>query len=214
MSTALAAPSLLTRLSAVIDLLSRGLAASALTHREASLVAWTRLRRLLARFASLVAAAEAGRVFVRRPRTGAAPRPRISASAVRLPGGAGWLLKLAPALDTRIGRSQLECLLGAPELQALLARAPQAGRLLRPLCHALRIEPPPALRLPRRERSPRRRDRSGSTEAGTAGGEARPARRLVPPLWLTRPAAPPLLTPEGMPVVDPPYPARTGPPRT
>ncbi len=165
-----------------------GIAASLPNRWDAAplaLPAWIRLRRLLARFAALVAAVEAGRFPAAGRTTAAASRPRPAAPAIRLPGGSGWLLRLAPALETRLGRAQLESLLADPELGALLAQAPQAGRILRPLCHMLRIEPPPSLRLPRRPRRPgpfrqhggrgkRRRNPAG------AGGAAQPARLADP----------------------------------
>ncbi len=212
MSAALAAPSLPARFAAAIDLLCRGLTVSLPQHWDnaaLALRAWTRLRRLLARFASLAATLQAGQVFASRRSAPGTARPRSEATAIRLPRGAGWLLTLAPALETRLGRAQVESLLGDPEFLALLAQAPQAGRILRPLFHALRIEMPPVLRMPR---SPRGRlNTSGSAEAGANGGKTTPPRTAPPlPLWLTPPAPPP--TPEGAPAAAPPRPARTGPP--
>jgi hypothetical protein len=215
MSATLAAPNLPARFAAAIDLLCRGIAASLPKHWDAAplaLPAWTRLRRLLARFAALVAAVEAGRFRAARRTTTAASRPRPAAPAIRLPGGPGWLLRLAPALETRLGRAQVESLLAAPELGALLAQAPQAGRILRPLCHMLRIEPPPSLRLPRRPG--RRPDPSGSTDAGANGGEMSSARAARPslPAWLAPPAS--ALLPKATPACAPPDPMRTRPPGT
>ncbi len=183
MSAVLSAPSLPARFAAAIGLLCRGLAVSLPQNwgnAALALSAWTRLRRLLARFAALAAAVEAGRFSVPRRKAAASSRPRPAATAVRLPGGSGWLLRLAPALETRLGRSQVESLLGDPELGALLAQAPQAGRILRPLCHMLGIEPPTSLRLPRRHRARHRPDRSGGTEAEATGGEASLGGRSVP----------------------------------
>ena len=215
MSAVLAASSLPARFAAAIDLLCRGLTVSLPKQWDAAplvLPAWIRLRRLLARFAALVAALEAGRFPVARRTTAAASRPRPAAPATRPPSGSGWLLRLAPALDTRLGRAQVESLLADPELLALLARAPQAGRILRPLCHMLRIEPPPSLRLPRPPRPQRRTDMSGGTEAEANGGGTSPARAARPslPRWLTRPASPPL--PEATSACTPPDCTKTGPP--
>jgi hypothetical protein len=215
MSAALAAPSLPARFTAAIDLLCRGLTVSLPQNwgnAALALSAWTRLRRLLGRFAALVAVVEAGRIPAARRTTQAAARPRLGAPAVRMPGGSGWLLRLAPALETRIGLGRVESLLGDPELRALLAHAPQAGRILRPLCHMLGIKTPAVLRLPRRPR--RRPDHPGSTEAGATGGEAPQARAARPilPLWRAPPRSPPLPMPEGAPAVAPPDPTRTGPP--
>ncbi len=214
MSASLTAPSLPARFAVAIGSLSRGLAVSLRQdwrHAALALAAWTRLRRLLARFSALVAALEAGRLAAPRARPGESRRARPEAPAVRLPGGAGWLLRLAPEPDTRLGRAQVESLLGDPDLQALLLRAPQAGRILRPLCHMLGIEAPAALRRPRLGRRP---DHPAGTEAGAATGDRPPERAARPklPWWLTRPASPPLPNWEDTPDGAPPCPARTGPP--
>jgi hypothetical protein len=108
------------------------------------LLIWTRLRRLGARFAALAARQRTDKPPpARRPRP-AAPRPR----APRLPRGFAWLVRLVP--EAAVRGSQLRHLLTEPEMAALIAAAPQAGRLLRPLCRMLGVDPPPALRLPRR----------------------------------------------------------------
>ncbi len=216
MSVVLAAPSLPARLALVIDLLCRGITVSLPKRWDAApqaLRAWARLRRLLARFAALVAAVEAGRVPVARTRAGAVSRPRPPAATTRLPAGSGWLLSLAPAIETRVGRAQLKSLLGEPELASLLLAAPQAGRLLRPLCHMLRIELPPALLLPRLPRA-ERPGLSGSTDIQATAGEVPQARVARPPLpwWLIRPPSPPLPMADEAPPDAMPDPARTGPP--
>ncbi len=181
MPAALAAPNLPARFCAAIDLLCRGLANSLPQNwgnAALALSAWTRLRRLLARFTALVAAVEAGRLPVPRRAAASSSRPRPAAGATRLPGRSGWLLTLAPALETRVGRSQVESLLADPALVTLLAQAPQAGRILRPLCHMLRIELPPALRL-----KPRRPHVLGSgvlADPGSAPGQMeRPCRKAA-----------------------------------
>jgi hypothetical protein len=51
----------------------------------------------------------------------------------------------------------LSYLLRDPETVALLEKAPQAGRMLRPLCHLLGVQPPEFLR-------------GGDTDAGCRGG--------------------------------------------
>ncbi len=108
---------------------------------------WPYLHRLAVRFAALAARVRAGRVVARATgRVRAAPvvqRLRLPA----LPQGFGWLARLAPSILPL--RSQVCHLLGDPELAALLAAAPQAARILRPLCRMLGIEAgpgfPPAL---------------------------------------------------------------------
>ncbi len=173
-----------------------------------TLLAWVRLRRLLARFASLVASVEAGRLPAARHRkTPAGPSPRPAfAPALRLPGGSGWLLLLAPALEARLGRAQVESLLGDPALAALLAQAPQAGRILRPLCHMLAIGLPPALRLARRPQPRRTPGESGGVTAQAERGEpstAQAGRPKLPP-WLSLPASPPLPSLEKRPALSAP----------
>jgi hypothetical protein len=55
------------------------------------------------------------------------------------PGGFVWLVKMAGWQSAGYG-SQLRAVLETPEMVALLAAAPQAGRVLRPICRALGIE--------------------------------------------------------------------------
>ena len=64
----------------------------------------------------------------------------MGAARVRLPGGRGWLVRALGWEVVAFG-SQLEALIAEPEMQALLARVPAAGRLLRPLCRMLGVSP-------------------------------------------------------------------------
>ncbi|MBU6357533.1 MAG: hypothetical protein KJS79_12465, partial [Rhodospirillales bacterium] len=64
-----------------------------------------------------------------------------------LPRRLGWLGTLIPGAAAAAG--QLRDLLADPEILALAASIPAAGRALRPLCHALGLRPPPALRRPK-----------------------------------------------------------------
>ena len=73
--------------------------------------------------------------------------PRVTtvrARAVRLPSGRGWLVRALGYEAAGYG-SQLAALLAEPELQALLTTVPAAGRILRPLCRMLGVEPVGAL---------------------------------------------------------------------
>ncbi|MBV9654354.1 MAG: hypothetical protein JOZ42_07290 [Acetobacteraceae bacterium] len=191
------AQSLTERFAFAVELVLRGLSLSLPKSREMAPLAlgtWNRLKRLVARFSALVAAVEAGRLPARSaPAAGRQTRPlppesRIQphapAPVVTMPKGYGWLLALAPELNTRIGRAQVETLLADPAFLALVAQAPQAGRILRPLCHMLRIELPDGLRLPPRPRRPH------SPATPKPAAEARP--RRPKPAWLRWPKSPPL----------------------
>lgn len=172
--------SLSERLALTIDGLCRALAArGAKEHAVIPLIvlAWTRLRRLLARLEALSAKLQQGPLAraVRRRRALAEPARR--APAVRkpdlLPRGFGWLIRLAQ--ETAVYGGHVQHLLDDPEMAALLAASPQAGRILRPLCRMLAIKPPPALRLPRRQRL------AGTDGVRSAPGAAREGMGSVRP---------------------------------
>ncbi len=76
-----------------------------------------------------------------RPRTTQAPQKPY------FPAGRAWL---AGRTDHHVRghASQLQHLLAQPEMAEFLTQVPRAGRILRPLCHMLGIEPPPAIRPP------------------------------------------------------------------
>ncbi len=140
--TVLPAPA--DRFARVIDLLCRAIAAhsaGAPRVRPLLLLVWSRLRRMAVRFARLAARVQAGAPPATRPRparSGPPPKP--------LPRGFAWLVRLVPA--TAASAAQLQHLLADPEMAALIAAAPQAGRILRPLCRMLGIRPPPGLSRP------------------------------------------------------------------
>ena len=107
-----------------------------------ALVVWPYLHRLAARFEALASRVRAGGGAVATPRT----RPASVASPrlpPRLPRGFAWLIRLAP--DAAQLGGQVRHLLADPELASLLVAAPQAGRILRPLCRMLGILPGPDL---------------------------------------------------------------------
>ena len=148
-------PSLSQRLTLVVQALRAAIAAHAARDRATVALAWLvwpYLNRLAARFAALAARVQAGKLAAApTTRLRAAPEVlRLQVPRLRpptLPQGFAWLARLAPSILPL--RSQVCHLLGDPELAALLAAAPGAGRILRPLCRMLGIEAgpdfPPAL---------------------------------------------------------------------
>jgi hypothetical protein len=121
---------------------------------------WRRLRRMKARFASIMARFEAGTLpapgTARRPpapdRPAGGPHPSHGSRPLELPRRYGWV---SMTIDRAFLRSwDLEEILDDPDTAAKVADAPQLGSVLRPACRMLGLKPPPWLRLPRR---PRRR---------------------------------------------------------
>ena len=104
-----------------------------------------RIGRLMQRFERLVARLAAGwrpeltPVAVRvRPAV-----TRVRLDVVRLPTSFGWLVQMTQSAAAY--GSHLEALLAEPGMADLLAAAPSAGRLLRPLCRMLGVAPGPPL---------------------------------------------------------------------
>jgi hypothetical protein len=115
--------------------------------RPLLILLWSRLNRTVLRFASLAARAAAGRLAAPRQRparpASVSPPSPSPLSSPRPPAVEfAWLVRLVPG--TAAYGSQLQYLLATPEMAALLATAPQAGRILRPLCRMLGVPPPPA----------------------------------------------------------------------
>ena len=129
---------------------------------------WHRIGRMTRRFEALFTRWQAGKLPKPRPSRAGQPRtPR--APSPRLPRGRTWVV--AQIGYHAAGRaSQLQHLLADPDMAEFLHAAPQAGRLLRPLCHILGIDPPPPLKSPvnalsvaRAGRGCRRQARAGAT---------------------------------------------------
>jgi hypothetical protein len=138
------------------------------------MLVWQRLQRMTARFASVVKRAEAGT-----PPRQSSPRVRPSGPRERLPGGFAWLVRLVPEAAGYGG--QLQHLLSDPEVAAMLAAMPGAGRVLRPLCRMLGVEPGPALvRSGARERTPARRQPPKREGGRAAAGPVRVRRVRLP----------------------------------
>jgi hypothetical protein len=188
--------------------------ALAAQHKEGRLVGrllgrtWSRLRSAGAKVLALAAAYAAGTLRLRpyrerpyRPRPKAPPEAQDAATPPpkpppvpvlaepKLPTGFGWLLKRA---RVAFGRSQMQHLLGQPDMQELIAAVPPIVRHLRPVCRMLGVRVPPGLFPPRRKS--RRPPPPPKAEAPTPRKRQRkPARRAaqVPDLY----AAPRLLPP-------------------
>ena len=111
-----------------------------------------RIERMLIRF-------RAGRLRRMTQRTAAQGRCGPAAGrGPALPRRFGWLVR-AGGHRAAAYRSQLELVLQSPDMVELLAAAPQAGRVLRPLCRALALECPTREAKPARTATIRRRPR-------------------------------------------------------
>ena len=119
-----------------------------------------RVSRMARRFLALFARWQNGtlptsRLRAKRPTPENRPqRPR----PLRLPRAFGWANHRLADCGAPPAAGQLENLVlnRAAELRPFLQAAPQAGRLLRPLCQALGVRPPEYLALPPRPRPPRK----------------------------------------------------------
>jgi len=117
------------------------------------------LSRAASRFDRLIARWQAGKLTSRSPRPRTPREASIPAEAppdgkkLRLPSRAGWILNLVQPTAQII--PELERLVASPEMAELLAAAPQAGRILRPLFRMYGLPVPEVLRLPSRPRRPR-----------------------------------------------------------
>jgi hypothetical protein len=119
---------------------------------------WTHFHVARERLARLLGHLAAGRLPRRRPQPVAnqpAPprtpplRPRLRVPSRRR-GWLGFLLDY----NVRSAAMQIGALLRQPGVPETLARSPGIARTLRPLCHMLGVELPPALRLPPRPPRP------------------------------------------------------------
>jgi hypothetical protein len=142
-----AAPGIARRLGGILAALAALIAHAFLRNpRRVGIIIplWTRINRTAARFARLMARLpNATAARSRQP-----PRPGRPGGAppASLPSTHGWLVAELGYPAAGYG-GQLNHLLSEPETVALLARIPQAGRILRPICRMLGIRPaclPPA----------------------------------------------------------------------
>ncbi|HQT89402.1 MAG TPA: hypothetical protein PK677_12735, partial [Acidiphilium sp.] len=102
----------------------------------------------------------------------------------------GWLFLLLPGYQVAGARSQLMHLLDDPDLISLLAENPSLGRVLRPLCHMLRIPIPLHLKLARKPQKPRK-PRPKSTRKSERKSARKPPLTLLEHLLQKYPAPPP-----------------------
>ena len=186
-----------TRLLAILTTLRQAIAAYAVQQNRAQAVVWlgatayspiippnaparlpdetwvlltTRLNRMAARFSALFHRWRTKTLPA--PRPSRAGRPYTAKPILRLSATRGWVNIRIPASAPCTG--QLETLLHDPEMPEFLAAAPQAGRILRPLCHALGLPEPHWLKRPARPAKPRP-PRPNPPESGS------PFRPLPPP---------------------------------
>lgn len=171
-------PGLPDRLGLVLDGLRRVLAAHAAKDRALAalvLILWSRLGRLQARVAAIVARQQAGTLRKpakasqrrtppsSRPPSPRPPSPRLPPPCDVLPRRRGWLIRRVQECVAH--GNHLQLLLEDPDTRALLEAAPQLRPLFRPLWRMLRFDPlPEALRSPeppsrRRKPAHRRRKR-------------------------------------------------------
>jgi hypothetical protein len=133
---------------------------------------WKRILRLATRFETLVARVAAGLpaapVRVRAKAVRVAARAAGASAAAQVPTGRGWLVGLMR--ETEIYRAKVEELLADPEMAALLAAAPEAGRILRPFCRMLGVNGGALLALPAGRKLTPRKSRAG---------QYRPRKRVV-----------------------------------
>ena len=135
---------LLTNLQAAIAVVS-----ARERHLTVLLVAvWGRIGRMRSRLERLIRLWRAGMLPKARKSRAGEGRSSVRAPSI-IPTAPGWLLMAVR--ETRVVRTQLENLLSEAEWVEFLAAAPQAGRILRPLCRMLGVgqKPPAPGRKPR-----------------------------------------------------------------
>ncbi len=153
------------------------------------LIVWGRLNRTLTRLDRLIARWQAGTLRPPRPKP-TTPRTPVTRTppATKVPTEKAWLLRLIPHAGQHHGH--VETIVNNAELAALVAAAPQAGRLLRPLARMFGIPLPAHLKLPPRPRKPRapkpprlrQTPARGFTRAQIASMSAAELRALYAPL--------------------------------
>jgi hypothetical protein len=129
------------RLALVLDGLCKAVAARSFRQAMAEvmiLLVWTRVRRIERQLQGLLARFLQGRLVVRVSSRTATAGSGGGGGPVPLPRSFGWLLPMVPYQAAGFA-SQLQVVLAEPEMVALLAVAPQARRVVAPLCRMLGI---------------------------------------------------------------------------
>ena len=139
-----------------------------------------RISRIAQRFRTLFARYQAGTLPAPRPSRAGAPsnrQPETSLPAPRFPGGRGWIGAHIQAAAPCTGTLDY-LLLNTPQMQQFVQAAPQAGRLLRPLCRMLGLTLPEYLRLPSRPKPPASRPppACGGSRREALGPQSNPER--------------------------------------
>lgn len=149
MSVPFPTSSVASRFAGIIDTLCHIIPKLIARDREAGpliILIHNHLRRLGARFAAIAARAQAGTLPAPRCHTARrkATRPAVRLSPRLLPYGYAWLIKVFQ--ETACGGQYLyHLVLNDPEMAALLAASPQAGRIVRSIFWMTAIRPVPEI---------------------------------------------------------------------
>jgi hypothetical protein len=180
---------------------------------------WNRVRLLGERFLAVAARARSARLHPRsHPPTPSAqpapviprplerdgpdkrPAPPAGPSAAGLPREFGWVRRVLP--ETAQFAGVLAWLLRDPETAALVEVAPEAGRILRPLCRLLGVRPPEFLRREYVPACPPPPPEAEQNDRGAAVAAPAPVAAALPPAAEvpapTPPPTPPRPRPGGL----------------
>ena len=137
--------------SANLRLILRGILAALGMWRvepKPAMVLYNRISGIFGRIERMLVRFRAGRLWRVTQKGAAQRRSALRTPAIALPRRFGWLVQAGGHQAAGFGL-QLQTVLNTPEMTALLAASPQAGRILRPLCRALAMEVPGVSEAPR-----------------------------------------------------------------
>ncbi len=135
-------PTLADRIAMTLGLLCRAVAAQVSGRRMTEaliLLVWQRVRRIDVRLQGMLRRFREGRLQVRTVVRSGGSGGRAGRVSPVMPRSFGWLLPLVPC-EAACFAGQMREVLAEPGMVALLAAAPQARRVLAPLCRMLGIE--------------------------------------------------------------------------